>query len=39
MLEGLNAYLQAKNAEYESLRDYFLAQADLDYAVGRALRP
>lgn len=39
MLEGLAAYVQAKNAEYESLRDYFVAQAELDHAVGRALRP
>lgn len=38
MLEGLAAYLQAKNAEYESLRDYFIAQAALDHAVGRARR-
>jgi len=38
ILEGLAAYLQAKNGEYEALRDYYLAQADFDYAVGRAGR-
>lgn len=39
VLEGLAAYLEAKNGEYEALRDYYLSQAELDWAVGRALRP
>ncbi len=35
LLEGLVAWLQAKEAYYATLRDYFLARADLDFAIGR----
>lgn len=36
VLEGLVAYLQSKNAEYEGLRDLRIAHAELEFAVGRA---
>lgn len=36
LLEGLAAWLQAKNGEYESLRELHTARAFLLYATGRA---
>ncbi|MEZ4272095.1 MAG: TolC family protein [Myxococcota bacterium] len=39
VLEGLAAYTAARNGEYENLRDYYIARAELDHAVGRAERP
>jgi len=39
VLEGLAAYVTARNGHYESLRDFFVARSKLDYALGRALRP
>lgn len=35
LLEGVVAHLQAKQAKYESIRDYYLAGAELAAAVGR----
>ncbi len=35
VLEGLVAFLQAKNTRYETLRDYHVARAELLYATGR----
>lgn len=35
VLEGVVAYLQAKKGEYDSLHGYYLARAELGFAVGR----
>ena len=35
LLEGLVAYVQAKRAHYENLQAYYMAEADLTFAVGR----
>jgi outer membrane protein TolC len=34
LLEGLVAYLQSKRTYYESLQNYYIARAELDFAVG-----
>lgn len=38
VLEGLVAYLTAKRNHYESLQHYYIAMAELDYAVGIGAR-
>jgi len=38
VLEGLASYLQAKNGQYEAIRDYQTALAELTYAVGKTTR-
>ena len=35
LLEGLVAYVQAKRSHYENLQAYYMAEADLAFAVGR----
>ena len=35
LLEGLVAYVQAKRSHYENLQAYYMADADLVFAVGR----
>jgi outer membrane protein TolC len=35
LLEGLVAWLQAKEAYYSVVRDYFVGRAELDFAIGR----
>ncbi|OGQ91087.1 MAG: hypothetical protein A2289_05330 [Deltaproteobacteria bacterium RIFOXYA12_FULL_58_15] len=35
LLEGLVAFLQAKQSYYENLQNYYIARAELDFAVGR----
>ena len=35
LVEGMVAYLQSKRAYYEDLLGYYIAQAELNYAVGR----
>ena len=39
LLEGTAAYLQANAAWYEALKDYFIAKANLDFAVGSLPAP
>ncbi len=34
LLEGLVAYLQARKSYYENLNNYYVARAELDFAVG-----
>ncbi len=36
LLEGVAAWITAKNAYYQALRDYHIARATLEHAVGRA---
>lgn len=38
VLEGLVAFLQARRTHYEQLRDYYTAEAELWFAVGRSTR-
>ena len=35
LLEGLVAFLSAKKAFYQTLQDYYVSSAELDFAVGR----
>ncbi len=37
VLEGLAAYLGAKNGQYESMRDYMSAKAEMTFAIGESV--